>query len=224
MNLRQFEWVERQAERFDLVVIAGDLLQLAYTCEKKEQIAQVLLILNRIRQHCPLLVSSGNHDGDTRNPAGEEYAAWINSLKQDLDIGNGKFRFTLCDWWNGPQTREQMLAQIESQQPDPDVVWIWIHHAPPRGSKTAWTIKGDAGDPYLLKLIGKYKPTYVLSGHVHSAPFYPQGDWCERIGRSWVFNPGKQIGDVPAHIEIDLAGRSARYSSLEGIAVLDLSQ
>lgn len=224
MNLRQYQWLEGQANRFDLIVIAGDLLQLAYTCDKEEQISQILPILKRIRSQCSLLVSSGNHDGDTVSPAGEEYAAWIRNLEQPSNTGDSRYRFTLCDWWNGPETREEMLGQIRSEQPDTGVTWVWIHHAPPRGSKTAWTIKGDAGDPYLLKLIGQYNPNYVFSGHVHNAPFYAQGDWCERIGKSWVFNPGKQIGEVPSHIEIDLADQSARYSSLEGIAVLDLSK
>ncbi len=227
MNLKQFEWLAQEAEFVDLVVIAGDLLQLGHSCEKPEQIEQLRPLLKRIRDRCPLLLSSGNHDGDTLNNAKEEYANWIEALAleftQTSDFENGKYRFTTCPWWNGPTTREAMLDEICNEQPSEDSIWIWIHHAPPRGSKTAWTLKGDAGDPFLLKLIGRYQPAFVFCGHVHSAPFYADGAWNERIGKTWVFNPGKQIGEIPCHIRIDLAQRSARYSSMEGVETLNLA-
>ena len=38
--------------------------------------------------------------------------------------------------------------------------------------------------------------------------------WADRIDGTWVFNPGRQIGPVPAHIEIDLAARTATWRSL----------
>lgn len=117
-----------------------------------------------------------------------------------------------------------MNRLIELDQPPEGTVWVWIHHAPPRGSRTAWTLKGDVGDPYLLKLMGRYKPNAVYSGHVHNAPFYAQGAWSERIGETWVFNPGMQPGAVPAHVEFDFEQQTAQYNSLEGIASLDLAQ
>jgi hypothetical protein len=56
----------------------------------------------------------------------------------------------------------------------------------------------------------------VLTGHVHDPPFKPEGGWADRIGDTWVFNPGRQIGPVPAHIEIDLRERRAWWTSLMG--------
>ena len=50
------------------------------------------------------------------------------------------------------------------------------------------------GDPYLLEWINRFKPDLVLSGHVHNAPFYPEGSWIDRIGDTWVFNPGSGAG------------------------------
>jgi Icc-related predicted phosphoesterase len=29
---------------------------------------------------------------------------------------------------------------------------------------------------------------------VHNAPFYPEGSWIDRIGDTWVFNPGREPG------------------------------
>lgn len=227
MDLKQFEWLEQQASRFDLIVIGGDLLQLGHSSNKEEQISQVLPFLKRIKAQCPILISSGNHDSDRRNQAGEECADWIQEFASEFEVpsnfANNRYRFTSCPWWNGPQSREAMLDQLNSEQPEDGVTWIWIHHSPPRGSRTAWTLKGDVGDPFLLKLIGQYRPAYVLSGHVHNAPFYAEGGWSEKVGNTWVFNAGKQPGKVPAHIELDLGKKSARYSSIEGIEILDTS-
>lgn len=227
MNLSQLRWLETHAESADLIVIAGDLLQLAHSTGKEEQISEVVPLLKRISQKRPLLLCSGNHDGNDHNPKGEETATWIETLATEhpppATFDKGNYRFTSCPWWNGPETRAAMLARLEAQEPKFGRPWTWLHHAPPRGSKTAWTRKGDVGDPYLLKLIGRFKPSYILSGHVHNAPFYAEGSWREKIGKTWVFNPGMQPGEVPAHIRIDLESQTARYSSLEGISMQELS-
>ena len=48
------------------------------------------------------------------------------------------------------------------------------------------------------------RPDVVLSGHVHQPPFKPDGAWADRIGDTWVFNPGKQSGPIPTHVELDI--------------------
>jgi hypothetical protein len=57
----------------------------------------------------------------------------------------------------------------------------------------------------------------VLCGHIHEAPFKREGSWVDRVGVTWLFNAGRQIGDIPARIEIDLAQRAARWISLAGV-------
>jgi len=63
----------------------------------------------------------------------------------------------------------------------------------------------------------------VLCGHIHEAPFRNGGSWVDRIGRTWLFNAGHQIGDVPARVEIDLAAGEARWISLAGEEVRALA-
>jgi Icc-related predicted phosphoesterase len=55
----------------------------------------------------------------------------------------------------------------------------------------------------------------VFSGHIHNAPFYPDGSWIDRIGETWVFNPGRQIGPRPTSIVFDLDAMTAEWFSLE---------
>jgi Icc-related predicted phosphoesterase len=55
----------------------------------------------------------------------------------------------------------------------------------------------------------------VLCGHIHEAPFRKDGSWIDRIGDTWLFNAGHQIGDVPARIEIDFGKGRARWVTSE---------
>jgi Icc-related predicted phosphoesterase len=71
--------------------------------------------------------------------------------------------------------------------------------------------------------ITHHQPDIVLTGHVHESPFKPTGSWADRIGRTWVFNAGRQIGQVPAHVVIDLVAGRAVWHSLMGEETLDLA-
>jgi hypothetical protein len=62
----------------------------------------------------------------------------------------------------------------------------------------------------------------VLTGHVHQAPFFPDGSWYDRIGGTLVFNAGRQPGAMPAHIIIDTDENRASWWSFEGQDEIDL--
>jgi len=98
-----------------------------------------------------------------------------------------------------------------------------VYHWPPFGSPTCWTGRRHYGDTDLPAWIESYRPDLVLTGHVHEPPFKPDGAWADRIGDTWVFNPGRQIGPVPAHVEIDLDAGRAMWWSLMGSEEFALS-
>jgi hypothetical protein len=91
-----------------------------------------------------------------------------------------------------------------------------VHHAPPAGSKVSWTGRKSAGDEYLLDWIKRFTPDIVLSGHIHNSPFYPDGDWVDRIGPTWVFNPGRQIGPMRCTSSSIWEAMTAEHISIEG--------
>jgi Icc-related predicted phosphoesterase len=105
----------------------------------------------------------------------------------------------------------------------PNGRWIWLHHAPPAGSRVCWTGRHFAGDEFLLAWIKRFGPDLVLSGHIHNAPFLPNGSWVDRIGEAWVFNPGRQPGPWPAYICLDLTAMQAEWISFEGQSVRQLA-
>jgi len=228
-SLKQFDWVTNQARNYDLVAIGGDLLDLSSALDRDVQVVVMEKYLSRISEQTQLLVSSGNHDGTERSSADESVARWLQSSRSDrVRVDGESFErdgtlFTICPWWDGPESRALLESQLETDALRPRRRWVWIHHAPPQDSRTSWTGRKSIGDPHLVDWIGRHQPDLVLSGHIHNAPFYAEGSWIDRIGNTWVFNPGRQIGPVPAHIEFDLEALQARWMSLEGEVVRSLS-
>lgn len=227
--LKQYDWVVDRAERFDAVIIGGDLLDLASDVDLDVQIVVVERYLEGIRAKTRLLVSSGNHDGDARNAADEAVALWLRESPGPGRFVDGDFLelpgwlFTVCPWWDGPVSRDEVEAQLARDAARVKGRWVWVHHAPPSGSPVCWTGRKHVGDESLRGWIERHHPDLVLSGHIHNAPFYPEGAWADRIGRTWVFNPGRQPGPKPAHIEIDLETMTAAWDSLEGRSLRELA-
>ena len=228
-TLNQFDWVVANAGDYDWVVIGGDLLDLASALDFDLQIVVVEKYLARLRQKTRLLVSSGNHDGDARNSADESVAGWLREAKAEGLFVDGDSihldgtRITVCPWWDGPLSRAELEALLLREAAQVTGKWVWIHHAPPEGSPVSWTGMKSAGDECLRGWIERFQPDMVLCGHIHNAPFYPQGSWVDRIGKTWVFNPGRQIGASPTHISLDLDAMTAEWISFEGESVRQLA-
>lgn len=227
--LKQFDWLVARAGEYDLVIIGGDLLDVASTLDCDVQIVVVEKYLERIRQKTRLMVSSGNHDGDSRNAAGESVASWLRAaraegLSVDGDsVALGGVLVTICPWWDGPVSRGEIETLLDQEAARPREKWVWIHHSPPDRSPVSWTGKKFGGDDSLVEWIGRFRPDIVLSGHIHNAPFYAEGSWVEQIGKTWVFNPGRQPGPCPTFITLDLPTMTAQWYSAEGESIRRLT-
>ena len=221
-KLRQYDWLIGAAAGFDAVAIAGDHIDAALPVPSEVQIAALSASLAAVAEKSRLLVCSGNHDLNARNPQGEKMTNWLDAVRSAVlavdgdSVVIGDTLFTVCPWWDGPYSRagvERLLEQASEQRRGD---WVWIYHAPPEGA-LSWTGKRFYGDAALPEWVRRFSPTAVLCGHIHEAPFKTGGSWFVRMGDTWLFNAGRQIGDVPAHIEIDLAQKSARWISLAGL-------
>jgi Icc-related predicted phosphoesterase len=228
-TLPQLDWVVAAAPSFDVVVMAGDHLDIASAVPLDAQAVVIMRYFELINGVSRLIVSSGNHDLTGPDVNGEQAALWIGgatSLGVVTDGDSvliGDTLFTVCPWWDGPAGRHSvaaLLAHDRTRRPDR---WIWIYHWPPLGSPTCWTGSRFYGDTELGGWITEFEPDMVLSGHVHQPPFKPDGAWADRIGTTWVFNPGRQTGPIPARIEIDVADGYADWVSLMGREELKLS-
>jgi hypothetical protein len=192
------------------------------------QIVVILKYLKRLAQQTRLIVSSGNHDLDTRNSDGEKVAAWMNRVRQagiatDGDtMMLGDTLITICPWWDGPAGRDAVEAQIARDAAKPKRAWYWVYHAPPAGSPTCWNGRQAYGDEALRGWIETYQPQFVFAGHIHEAPFKRGGSWADRIGATWVFNSGRQIGPTPTHVALDTEAREAAWFSMAGNEIVRL--
>ena len=221
-TLRQFDWVVSSASSFDLVVLAGDHLDISSSVALNAQIVVVLRYFELIRSAGALAVSSGNHDLTGEDEQGERSALWLNEARA-LGIPTdgesllfGDTLITVCPWWDGPAGRDAVARQLALDAARRPTTWVWVYHWPPTGSPTSWTGRRHYGDEELGGWISEHRPDVVLTGHVHDPPFRPDGAWADRIGDTWVFNAGRQIGAVPTHIELDLDTKEATWVSLLG--------
>jgi Icc-related predicted phosphoesterase len=220
--LKQYDWTAAAAEDFDVVVIGGDHLDISGFVDGRVQIAVILKYLKRLMSRTQVIVCSGNHDLDSRNEAGEKVARWMDKVRRlgiptdgdSLPVGDALF--TICPWWDGPATRQAVYEQLARDAKKRKKSWIWVYHSPPEGSPTSRTRERSFGDADLTGWIETFGPDIVLTGHIHQAPFDGAGSWADRMGSTWIFNAGRQIGPTPAHVAIHTEQREALWFSLAG--------
>ncbi len=230
-SLKQFDWVIDAASNFDVVVIAGDHIDISGSVDGSVQTAVVLKYFRRIRSQAELIVCSGNHDLDSHNAAGEKFASWIMkagrmgiSTDGDTYESEGAL-FTVCPWWDGPQSRDEVAALLKRDSAKRNGgPWIWVYHSPPDESPTSLGLRKSFGDTDLGAWIKEHSPDIVMTGHTHESPFCQDGSWADRIGSTWVFNAGRQIGPIPTHIVLDTADQSAFWFSFEGAEIVKLDR
>jgi Icc-related predicted phosphoesterase len=227
--LRQLDWTVANSPHFDLVVVAGDSLDIASALSVEAQMVVVLEYLSMLSSGTRVVVSSGNHDLVGPDANGEQAALWLGQARASGIATDGDSieiddtLVTVCPWWDGPHGRRAVEEQLEADASRRPGRWIWVYHWPPLGSSTCWTGKRDYGDEDLAGWIPRFMPDIVLSGHVHQSPFVEKGSWVDLVGRTWVFNAGNQRGPVPTRIEIDLDAESATWTSLMDTQAVDLT-
>jgi Icc-related predicted phosphoesterase len=209
-DLRKFDWVLAAAEAVDVVVLAGDHLDAASAVARPAQALIVEKYLKRIRERAALIVCSGNHDLDSLDRYGRKVTRWIARARRwDVPTDGdshliGDTLFTICPWHDGAGASAAIAAHIARDAAVRPRRWVWVHHAPPEGSPISFDGRQSYGDKALRAWIEAHAPDVVLSGHVHQSPFRRGGSWADRIGTTWVFNAGHQIGPLPSHIVVDM--------------------
>lgn len=221
-DLRQFDWLASNHTRYELVVIAGDLMELGSYVDADTQAAVVEQYFRRICRDVPMVVCSGNHDL-VEELDGTRTNDWLGELAiPGLVVDHGVYedervRILSLPWWENESERDRVAAWLARQQsPGDGRPVIWVHHAPPRGSPTGWNGRRDVGDASLAGWIRSHHPDLVVTGHVHDAPYQPDGSWIDRIGDTVVTNGGRRIGGIPATVVADFDDGILRWCGLEG--------
>ena len=228
--LQQYDWVIDVAPLFDVVVIAGDHLDLSALVDRRTQSVVIRKYIDRLKERTRLIVCSGNHDLDSDNAAGEKTTKWILAARSDRVACDGDSvvvedtLFSIFPWWDGPVAQKAISDQLAADAARRPRRWIWVHHAPPDRSPVSWGGSRYFGDADLVGSIESFRPDIILSGHVHQSPFTDAGSWVDRIGSTWAFNVGHQFGAPPAHIVLDTESATALWFSAAGNRIVDLKR
>lgn len=224
-RLPQYDWLMSVAADVDVVVVAGDLCDVASPVDVGVQAVAVRAALAEIAKRTELVVCSGNHDLDVRDANGEMTCGWIADAPGTVDGGSLTMpdgtTFSSLGWWDGPLARAATTQRLAAEAEERSGRWLWAYHSPPE-SPLSWTGSRHFGDDAVEEWIDAFSPDLVLSGHIHQAPFVPGGGWIARRGDTVLLNAGQQPGPVPAHVELDLAAGTAAWSSYEGTQHIDL--
>ena len=223
-TFKQLDWVASVAADYDLVVMAGDHLDIASIVEPDAQIAVVLEYFSRIAAKTTLVVCSGNHDLNARNELGERPRGGSQRRAPRASTSTGRASrtrrelVTVCPWWDGPLTRDSSTVSSPRTRHSSVIGGgSGCTTRRPTHRRRAGPASGTTATPNSSAWIEQYQPRIVLCGHVHQSPFAPDGSWIDRIGSTLVFNAGRQIGPVPTRIELDTETGTARWSSMEGV-------
>ncbi len=228
-RLPHYDWLLDAAERVDAVALVGDLADVVSPVPHEVQTVVLSNYLSLLAERTQVFVASGNHDLDGPGAHGEQVATWLRrtdiaSVHVDgTSVDVGDTRFTICPWWDGPVTRDEVAAQLEAAAVDRPARWVWLYHAPPAGTPLCFDGRRTFPDQELADWIAEHRPDLVLCGHIHQSPWAEGGSWHARLGDTWVFNAGKQIGPVPPHITIDTDAGTASWFGVFGSETLSLA-
>jgi Icc-related predicted phosphoesterase len=229
-RLPHYDWLVRAADdpETDVVVLAGDLADVVSPVPIDVQAVVLETYLTTLSERALVMASSGNHDLDGPGANGEQVAGWLHRMDSERVLVDGAtadvdgVRFTVCPWWDGPVTRAEVDAQLAAAALARPEFWVWIYHSPPAGTPLCRDGRREFPDHDLAAWIDRHQPDVVICGHIHQAPWAKGGSWHARLGRTTVFNAGKQIGHVPPHITIDTEARTAHWFGVFDSETIDL--
>lgn len=209
------------ADEFGTVLIAGDTLDAGAGLTADQARREMVRFVGALARRTTVVICSGNHDLTGRDRHGEAVPLWRSAARAVGACVDGDVLLTddlaisVCGWSSDARAQLERQRRLVGGRR-----WIWLHHAPAEGSRTAWDGRRDCGDRSLTDAIAALRPDIVISGHAHEAPFARRGDWHDRIGTTLLLNPGQVPGPRPASVLLDLETQLALWSSSIGSALI----
>ena len=212
-----FEWLIREAPRFDAVFIAGDLLDMFIAEPRITQARQAQSWLRRLSEVTKVAICSGNHDN-----AGHQIT-WDRAPVYEWLAEQGQISNTITDGCtrllddiiittvpyhcSRPQKAIWMDRGPSLRKSHPERKWIVLHHVPPPLRASSTDEENEA-----LGLIKTYRPDYFISGHIHDLPYQSGNSWRNSIGQTVVITPGQVLdATIPNHVVLELPGGEGRW-------------
>ncbi|MBA2431320.1 MAG: metallophosphoesterase [Chthoniobacterales bacterium] len=207
-----YDWVVLNASRYDLVAVAGDLLDIF----ARDQGGQIDFLRSTwfpamTATGVPLAISSGNHDGSA--------IVWLSHIDRPGSVvGDGSTQLitarsgerlivTTCPYYRSFRQDDPVMIDLWEKgaalRDSEKAPWLVLHHEPPAGLIPPGTITMH----WLNLRLREYGADFVSCGHFHEGgePIFAQ-----KVENAWCFNAGQQIyAPVPNHIILNTAERTA---------------
>jgi hypothetical protein len=173
-RLLWFRWLIEQAPDFDLICIAGDLLDMFKSETRIEQAREVRTLIRELADLVPVAVCPGNHDNAGRvvsHDRASVYEWFIDLGTHPNIITDGSTRklenliVTAIPYHCSRQEKSIWLDRGSTIRRQTGMPWIVLHHVPAKNGL------GDSGEELeASELLAAYRPGYCVSGHSHAFP------------------------------------------------------
>jgi hypothetical protein len=229
-----FEWILRVADRYDLVCIAGDLLNIYHP---EGFVPQLIYVYEwtqlLVKLPARLALCSGNHDLPANDPLLKpgvsirkdklailsefsKHRRWLQALRLSHQVAvdedekiirssNGDFLTVICC----PYEADGRLT-IPSSISEPSLI---LHHEPPAQTRIA--APKDGNREFAL-FVARQQPTWTFSGHVHHTSG-AENHFYQNVGKSCCFNcrqvpiESEKLPPEPNYISLDTRSREATW-------------
>ncbi len=216
-----FRWLIEQAPIYDLVCIAGDLLDMFMPETRIEQAREVTRLVRELADIVPVAVCSGNHDNAGKlvsHDRASVYEWFIDLGRHRNIITDGSTRnlenliVTAIPYFCSKEQKSVWLDRgftIRKQNGKP---WMVLHHVP---AKIGSRVSGEESES--AELLATYQPDYFVSGHDHAFPYTSGQGWNQKIGETRLLVPGHLLrAPFPNFIKLDTAsGESSWHTASE---------
>ena len=208
-RIHWFRWLIEQATGFDLVCIAGDLLDMFKSETGLEQAREVRTLIRELADIVPVAVCSGNHDNAGR------------LVSHD--------RASLYEWFVDLGTHPNIITDGSTRKLENLIVTTVPYHCS-RQEKSIWldsrfhdsqTNRRCRGSFFITfrpklggvpaernleaaELLAAYRPDYFVSGHDHAFPYTSGQSWKQKLDEVSLLVPGQLLrAPIPNYITLD---------------------
>jgi DNA repair exonuclease SbcCD nuclease subunit len=216
-----FRWLMEQAPSYDLVCIAGDLLDMFNVELPKRQAREVSMLIRQLADIVPVAICSGNHDnagGLVSHDRASLYQWFIELGTHPKVVTDGTTRkleniiITTIPYHCSKKEKSIWLDRGSTIRRQTGKAWMVLHHVPPKNGLRVSGEEAEAAD-----LLSAYRPDYFVSGHDHSFPYVSGQSWRQNICGLCVLVPGQlPSAPYPNYIKLDtLSGESSWHTDRE---------